>query len=78
MLLALKSPFQLKSWESLGSHCMTLLSLSLWIYWKGYSDKNGTTSVWDSDIIGTKSLEKNSTTGGATAVQWWMQLVLFA
>ena len=36
---------------------------------KRYSDRNGTTSVSDSDKNGTKSVEKNSATGGATAVQ---------
>jgi hypothetical protein len=38
-------------------------------YRKRYSDRNGTTSVSDSDKNGTKSVEKNSATGGATAVQ---------
>ena len=38
-------------------------------YRNRYSDRNGTTSVSDSDKNGTKSVEKNSATGGATAVQ---------
>ena len=38
-------------------------------YRKRYSDRNGTSSVSDSDKNGTKSVEKNSATGGATAVQ---------
>ena len=36
-------------------------------YRKRYSDRNGTTSVSDSEKNGTKSVEKNSATGGATA-----------
>ena len=38
-------------------------------YRKRYSDRNGTTSVSHSDKNGTKSVEKNSATGGTTAVQ---------
>ena len=37
--------------------------------WKRYSDRNGTTSVSDSERNGTTTVKMNSTTGGVTSVQ---------
>ena len=42
-------------------------------YWKRYSDRNGTTSVSDSERNGTTTVKMNSTTGGVTSVQWKME-----
>ena len=49
-----------------------------WMESGSFVDTNIFVSVSDSDKNGTKSVEKNSATGGATAAQWWIQIVLCA